>query len=91
MMAPIAASLIAPTASSLIQPVASPLINAITGKVAMRAGKGKEDGFLPSLALTLMMKVLGKGVTRAGRGYNRMDYMGKVFSPTPSFKQYRDY
>ena len=49
-----------PMASSLIQPVASSLINAI-------AGKGQEYGFLPLLALSLMKKVLGNGVRRAGK------------------------
>ena len=55
-----------PMAASLIQPVASSLINDITGK-------GQEGGFLQLLTLPLMMKVLGKGVRRAGRGYNNMD------------------
>ena len=34
----------------------------------MRAGKGQEGGIFPLLTLTLMMKVLGKGVKRAGKG-----------------------
>ena len=59
-MGPMAARLIVPMASSLIQPVASSLINAI-------AGKGQEYGFLPLLALSLMKKVLGNGVRRAGK------------------------
>ena len=46
--------------------MASSLIHAIIGK-------GQEGGFLPSLALPLMMKVLGKGARRAGRGWNNMD------------------
>ena len=62
MMAPMAASLIAPMASSLIQPIASSLITSITTK-------GQECGFLPLLALLLMMKILGKGDRRAGREY----------------------
>ena len=62
MMAPIAAM-----ASSLIQPLASSLINAASEKVVMRARKGQKGGFLPLLELLLMMKVLGKGVTRTGR------------------------
>ena len=86
---PMVASLITPTASSLIQPVASSLINTITGKEVMREGKRKEGGFLLSLAFTLLMKVLGKGVRRAVRGYNNMDHMDKNF--TPSFKQYFNY
>ena len=42
-----------------------------------------------------MMKVLGKvaakagkGVRRAGKGYNNMGHMDKIFSWVPSFKQY---
>ena len=50
----------------LIQLVASSLIHAIIGK-------GQEGGFLPLLELPLMMKVLGKGARRAGRGWNNMD------------------
>ena len=61
-----AASLIASMASLLIQPVASSLINALIGK-------GQEGGILPLLVLPLMIKVLGKGDTRAGRKYNNMD------------------
>ena len=51
MIEPVAVSLIAPMASSLIQPVASSLINTLSGKGVMRAGKGKEKGFLPLLTL----------------------------------------
>ena len=75
-MTPTAASLIAPMASSLMQPIASSLINSITGK-------GQEGGFLLLLSLSLMMKVLGKGVRTAGRGY-----MIKMFSSPTSFEQY---
>ena len=53
-------------ASSLIHVVAFSLLNAI-------AGKGYEDRFLLLLALPLMMKVLGKGVRRAGRVFDNMD------------------
>ena len=60
MMAPLAASLIAPMASSLIQPVASSLINFISEKGVMKAEKGLEGGFLPLVALSLMIKVLEK-------------------------------
>ena len=67
MMAPMAASLIAPMDPSLIQPTASSLINSITRK-------GQEDRFLPLLALLLMLKVLGKGVRRAGRGYMNKNF-----------------
>ena len=70
--------LIVPMASSLTQPVASPLINDITGK-------GQDGRFLPSLVLSLMMKVLGKGVTwarkrvtRAGKLYS-VNHMDKIF------------
>ena len=55
MMALMTASLIAHLTSSLIQPVASPLVNTISGK-------GQVVGFLPLLALPIMMKVLGKRV-----------------------------
>ena len=71
MMTHMDASLIAPMASSLIQPVAFSLINAITGK--------REDKFLPLLALSLIMKVPGKGVTRSGRRCNKVDHMDKHF------------
>ena len=40
-MAPITASLTAARASALIQPIASSLINTISGKEAVRAGKGQ--------------------------------------------------
>ena len=45
----------------------------------MRAGKRLEGGFSQLLALPLMIKVLGKGVTRGGRGNNKMDHMDKNF------------
>ena len=57
--------------------MASSLINAVSGKGAMAAAKGHKDGFLPLLELPLIMKVLGKEVMRAGRGYNNMDRMDK--------------
>ena len=60
------ASLIPFITSSLIQPVVSSLINVIYGK-------GQEGGFLPLLASPLMMEALGKGVTRAERGYSNID------------------
>ena len=84
MMALTAASLIAPMVFSLMQLVASSLVNDITGKEVIRAEKGLQDGILPLLVLPLIMKVLGKGVTRtvkevrrARRGYNNMDHMDK--------------
>ena len=67
--------------ASLTQPVTSSLKNVITRR-------GQEGGFLPLLALLLMMTVLEKGVTGAVRGYNNLD---KIFTVAPSSKQYRDY
>ena len=68
-----AASLIIPIASSLIVAMTSLLINTITRKEVMRAEKGGKGGFLSLSVSLLMMKVLGKGVKTAGRGYNNMD------------------
>ena len=73
MMAPMAASSIAPMASLLIQPVASLLINALSGKVVRRARKGKECGFLPLLALPLIMKSM------LGKGHNNIVHLDKKF------------
>ena len=56
-------------AALLIAIMTSYLINAITEKT-------QESGFLSLLALSFMIKVLGKGVARAGRWYN---YMDKIF------------
>ena len=67
MMAPMAASLIAPMTSSLIQPLAFSLTNAISRKWVMRTVKGQEGRFLPSLALSLIIKFLERGVAGAGR------------------------
>ena len=70
MMAPMPASLIALMNSSLIEPIATSIIAfRASSIIAFRDGKGQEGRFLPFLALPLMMKVLGKGVRRAGRGY----------------------
>ena len=60
MMALTAASLEGPMVSPLIQPVASSLINAISRK-------GPRFGFLPLLALPLMMKVLQKLLQEQGK------------------------
>ena len=49
------------------------LINAISGKGVKRAGKGQEGGFLPLIALPLMLKSM------TGRGYNKMDHMEENF------------
>ena len=68
-----------PMAAWLIQPVASSLLNAVFGKGVKRAGEGQEVGIIPLLVIPLMIRVLGKGVTRAGRIYNNMDDMGKMF------------
>ena len=78
-MTPMAAPVIAAIASSLIQPVASSFIKVISVKGVTKAGKEQEGGFLPLLALPLMMKILGKGATRTGRRYNNMDCMNKNF------------
>ena len=59
-----------------MQPVASSLTNVITIKGVMRAEKGQEEGFFSLLVLALMMKVLGKWVRRAWRGYSFMNHMG---------------
>ena len=40
---------------------------------------GQEFGFIPLLTLLFMIKVLEKGVTRAGRGCNNIDPMDKMF------------
>ena len=74
-MVPMVASLIAPTASLSIQTVASSLINVISGKRQNR----ENSGFLSLLALPLIMKILGKRVKRAGKGYNNMNHMDKIF------------
>ena len=71
--------IVAPMDFSLIQNVTSLLINTISGKGVMRTGKGQGDGFVLLLALSLIMKVLGKEVTRARTGYNNTDYMDKHF------------
>ena len=52
--------------------MATSLVNAISGK-------GQEGRFLLSLALPLMMKVLGKGFQRTRRGYDNMGHMDKKF------------
>ena len=84
MMATMAASMIAPMA--LIQPVASSLTSVMFGKGVTTAGNVQEGGFLPLLTLPSMVKVLrkgvtraGKGVRRAGKGCNNMDHMDKNF------------
>ena len=64
---------------SLIQSVASSFINAISGKRVIRARKGQVGGIHPLLALPLMMKILEKEVTRAGRGCKKMNHMDKYF------------
>ena len=79
MMALMNACLIEITVSSLIQSATSSFINAVTGKWVRKAGIGQEGGFVPLLALELMMKVLGRGVRGTGRGYNDMDHMDKSF------------
>ena len=62
MIAPMTVSLIAPIVSYLIQPVASSLIKAMTRGEVGKTGKGLERGFLPFLALPLLMKSMcGRG------------------------------
>ena len=73
MVVPMSALFVALMASSLMQPVVSSLINVLTRKRVLRAGVGQQGRFLPLLALPLLMKVLGKGVTRAGKGYDYME------------------
>ena len=73
MITPLDSSLIQPVASSLMQPVVSSLINVISEKWVIRAENGQKGGFLPLLALSLMKKFLGKGVTKPKREYNNMD------------------
>ena len=48
-------------------------------KGVTRAGKGQESGFLPLLALPLMMKAMGNRFIRARREYNTMNHMAKKF------------
>ena len=45
----------------------------------MKKVKRQEGRILPFLALSLLMEVLGKGVTRARRAYNNMYHMDKNF------------
>ena len=53
----------------------------------MRPGKEEEREILLLIALNLMIKATStKRVTRAGRGYNNMDHIDKIFSSSPSFK-----
>ena len=63
-------------AASLIRPMAS-VLNALSGKGVMGAGKEQGCAFLPLLPLSLMIKVLGKRVMRAVKGYNNMDRTDK--------------
>ena len=73
MMVPMTASLIAPMASSWIQPFAFSLTNAITGKRVTRAKHGQEGVIFLFLPALLLLKILGKGVTKAGKGYISMN------------------
>ena len=79
MMAPVVDSLIAAMSSSLMQHVVSSFIHSGTGKGVIRIAKGQEAGYLLLLAFPLMMKILGKGVTRTGKRCNNMDHMDKKF------------
>ena len=92
MMAPMVASLIAPMASLLAKPAGSSRINTISGEGVMRAGKGQEGGFLPLLALPLMIKVCLEKESQEQEGdLITLIIWIKFFSSTPSFKQYQDY
>ena len=79
MMAPVVDSLIAAMSSSLMQHVVSSFIYSVTGKRVIRTEKEQEAGYLLLLAFPLMMKILGKGVTRTGKRCNNMDHMDKKF------------
>ena len=47
-------------------------------KGVMWTGKGQEGGFLPLIALPLMIKtVSGNRLKRAGKGYNDMNHLKK--------------
>ena len=87
-----AASLIAPMVSSLIQIVASSFINVISEKIAMTARKGQDGGFIPLLTLALMIEVLEKGATKAGKYIITWIIWIKKFSVSLHLlKQYQDY
>ena len=72
-LGPVLAPMTALVIFSLIKPVAPLLINAITGKWVRGAGKRQEGKILSLLTLPLMIKILGKGVRRAGRGNNNIN------------------
>ena len=63
----------------LIQFVTSSLINALSRKGVVRGGKVQKGRFLRLLALPLMIKSLGKGVTRAAKVDNKINHMDKNF------------
>ena len=65
---------------AVMTPMASSLINAI-----IRKGQG--GGFLPLFVYSFIMKVLAKGVIRAGRGCDNMDLIDNIFGSGPFFKQ----
>ena len=48
--------------------------------------KRQNGGFLPLLLPLLFSSSVRKGAMRAGKGYNNMDDMDKIFSSAPSFK-----
>lgn len=79
MMAPVVDWLIAAMGSSLMQHVVSSFIHSVTGKGVIRTGKQQEAGYLLLLPFPLMMKILGKRVTRTGKGCTNMDHMGRKF------------
>ena len=74
-----------------MQSVASSMINAMW---IMGNESRERTRIWISLIISItveMMKVLGKRVTREGKGYNKMGHMDKRLSSRSSFKQYRDY
>ena len=72
-------AMMAPMVASLIAPVSSSLTNAISEKRVMGAEKEQEDGIIPLLSLSLVMKVLEKRVKRAGKEYNNINHMETMF------------
>ena len=66
-----------PMAASLTAHMASSLINAMTGQGVMRAGNWPEDGSFLLLALSFLMKILGKRIIRVARRYDNTSHMAK--------------
>ena len=70
----------------------------VTHEIRKQAGGGFLCMLLGTLGASMLENMLtekvvltaGNSVVRAGRGYNNMDHMDKVFSSALSFKQYQD-